>query len=786
MVGDNKDSNATFLKLREIFGTQVTQYNLGNNIKALGASAFEDCTELTTIELPEDVTVIPASLFAGCTSLSSIVIPAKVKDICSSAFEGCTSLTSIDIPSGVTALPPSLFEGCTSLSSVVLSTRVTSIGASAFKKCYSLSSINLPKRVTDIGSAAFQDCRSLSTVVVPDDVSEINDFLFAGCSNLSSVSIPEGVKHIGVSAFMGCGKIKSFVIPKDVTAINSQTFANCTQLSSISIPTTVRSIGASAFAGCTSLTTFDVTGNYTEIGSSAFSGCSRLSKITIVENISPLAIPSDVFQGISSTAVLWVPAGFKGAYNAANGWKTIPNIREKVMSIYAMGYGSVKCKNDIIRSSREYVDIQENETAILTLSPYEGYVVAGVVSGDGTDLTNRVTNGQVSIENVHAGTTITVRFIREGLKNFKVDGNHYEITELSSGHVYIISIGGSDNIVIPDPVVYDGCEWSVRSVSPDLFKGKSAISSVVWNAPVKLTSELTVELKNPNLLCYVVDEAYAPDHIGNVIIDGQAKDIKLKDTEDFGFHCPLSFTTKEVSYTHEYNQQTTSGICNGWDTLVLPFDVTEVWHETQGRIYPFGSLTDDDVADGFKPFWLYEYTEDGRFVEASSIHANVPYIISMPNEENLWDTYRLNGRVTFKGSDVKVKSTDDIPNVQGIERTFMPNYRSIPSSDALYLLNVEDAFEGHAEGSVFARGRRAAHPFESYFRANKDNGVKSCFPVFDMQTDIIREIKVPVMKSKAARDKAVYDLCGRRMADIAQRKIKKGIYIVNGKKISIR
>lgn len=67
-------------------------------------------------------TSMPASAFSNCTKLTSVTIPASVTSIGSSAFSGCTGLTSITIPNSVTSIGSGAFYGCSNLTSVTFTT----------------------------------------------------------------------------------------------------------------------------------------------------------------------------------------------------------------------------------------------------------------------------------------------------------------------------------------------------------------------------------------------------------------------------------------------------------------------------------------------------------------------------------------------------------------------------------------------------------------------------------------------------------------------------------------
>jgi hypothetical protein len=79
-----------------VFGTQVTEYILGNDVTNIGYKAFEGCSALTSITIPESVTSIESGAFEGCSSLTSITIPESVTSLGYHAFSGCSSLETIN------------------------------------------------------------------------------------------------------------------------------------------------------------------------------------------------------------------------------------------------------------------------------------------------------------------------------------------------------------------------------------------------------------------------------------------------------------------------------------------------------------------------------------------------------------------------------------------------------------------------------------------------------------------------------------------------------------------
>ena len=280
-------TTGTIIKLNDTSITEVVipESIDGVPVTAIGASAFRDCTNLTSITIPNSVTSIGELTFYGCSSLTSITIPNGVTSIGYGTFQGCTGLTSITIPNGVKSIGVSAFQDCTKLTSITIPDNVTSINGSAFKGCTSLTSITIPNSVKSIGSYAFKGCTSLKSITIPNSVTSINPETFIDCTSLESITIPNGVTSIGVSAFQGCTSLTSITIPDSVTSIGNFTFCGCSSLESITIPNSVTSIGYGTFQGCTGLTSITIPNGVTSINGSAFKGCTSLTSITIPKSV---------------------------------------------------------------------------------------------------------------------------------------------------------------------------------------------------------------------------------------------------------------------------------------------------------------------------------------------------------------------------------------------------------------------------------------------------------------------------------------------------------------------
>ena len=204
----------------------LTSITIPSSVTSIGEHAFSYCG-LTSITIPSSVTLIGSSAFSGCSGLTSITIPSSVTSINSSAFSGCSGLTSITIPSSVTSINSYAFSGCSGLTSITIPSSVTLIGSSAFSGCSGLTSITIPSSVTSIEMSAFWNCSSLTSITIPSSVKSIDSFAFYGCSGLTSITIPSSVTSINSYAFSGCDRLTSVKVERATpVTVSSSTFSN--------------------------------------------------------------------------------------------------------------------------------------------------------------------------------------------------------------------------------------------------------------------------------------------------------------------------------------------------------------------------------------------------------------------------------------------------------------------------------------------------------------------------------------------------------------------------------
>ena len=314
---------------------------------------------------------------------------------------------------------------------------------------------------------------------------------------------------------------------------------------------------------------------------------------------------------------------------------------------------------------------------------------------------------------------------------------------------------------------------NITMITGDVFSGCKHLAAIVWMARVQMASTASsAGITNPNLLLYVDNKVYAPQGIKNVIANGSASSIILAD-DNGSFYCPQSFQAQTISYTHTYNQIT--GInkeCRGWETIALPFDVQNITHEQVGKIAPFAA--NDATA---RSFWLGELSESG-FKKASEIKAYTPYIISMPNNDVYGNSYILSGKVTFEAVNTTVPVTT-IKTVSKGTHVFTPCFDIVEAAPSVFAINKNDPSANFVEGSVFMPSYRDVKPFEAYIAVPSSGVAPRYIPIFENDETGIMELQsVGIMELQ----NGTYDMTGRKV----QGELKRGVYIVNGKKVIIK
>ena len=268
---------------------------------------------------------------------------------------------------------------------------------------------------------------------------------------------------------------------------------------------------------------------------------------------------------------------------------------------------------------------------------------------------------------------------------------------------------------------------------------------------------------NPNCLYIFKNTDAIPAELTNVIqFNGTsytAPSITL--TDGYDFESPVDFTATNIEFT--YNNDRWADGKKGWNTIILPFDVTQV--TANGTpINWFQSSSEKG-----KNFWLKEFSSDGAssvsFNFTSSMKANTPYIIALPG--STWgDAYNLSGKtIKFIGSGTVKKSAQSV--VTGSYYRFIGNTKAVNTAN-IYCIN--------SDGNKFVlKSSGGSAAFRPFFKPD----------IFDRSVGSLTigngggttGIELPELPQEIQSDK-IFDLNGRQIT-----KPTKGIVIMNGRKV---
>lgn len=298
------------------------------------------------------------------------------------------------------------------------------------------------------------------------------------------------------------------------------------------------------------------------------------------------------------------------------------------------------------------------------------------------------------------------------------------------------------------------------------FRGVSGITAVQPNA-------------NPSTLYYFDEDAQIPTGLddANVIRGAHADRIVLHDRS--GVSIPYAFTAAEIQYRHtpvRYSSGT-----NGWETLILPFDVDAVSVEG-GNDIDFFHASDDTG----KQFWVKEFKEIDNdnnvvFDYAASILANTPYIMAFPGDR--FDRYSLSGKtILFKASNKEI-AANPTPNLY-------TDYYTMHGT--MVNTAVQDAYTMNAEGNNFELNANATvSPFNAYFRLRVSRADAPARLRIVSAGSVTTDIDM--VEQTADEPQTVYNLSGQQMGKVrmqelpaALKQLPKGVYIVNGKKYVVQ
>lgn len=761
--------------------------------------------------------------FSSSRDLLSVSLPSSIKSIESYAFEDCKALLSVELPEDLEELGSHAFYNCKLLKSVKIPKKLTTIGFYVFFGCDSFLSFDIPDNITSIGQYAFGYCDNLETICIPGSVESIGAYSFSNCSKLTSVIISNGVKNIGIESFFKCA-IDTLTIPKSVSKIGSMAFYWCPLSLVKSEIMDPPYVDPYCFDGNKLQIPYGTKEKYEkrnywvqnfkeidEYGVQDFSLSISSSGNGYVsyngEIIRSKTSTFTVNEGTNATISFSADNGYRiksvkvnnsdVTSSVSNNKYTVNDIQRNTtvevefeaipattytLSIKSTGSGYASYSGTTVRATTKNFTVNEGASATISFNPDNGYRVKSV-KVNSSDVTSNLSNNKYTISNINKNTNVEVEF-QEELKTFTSDGLNYAVLSYDDKTVNLANGKYGTVLEVPATITYQDITWKVAGIDNAALANNEELAAIIWNP----SAAFTVSVNNPNLLLYVKSSNYAPATIQNVVVNSTAESIVLTDAASGNnFYCPKEFTAKKISYTHNYGMITGLGESRGWETIALPFDVKKITHSSKGELTPFANWRSGDSK---KPFWVMSYGASG-WANASSIKANTPYIISMPNNPDYKAEFRLSGNITFSAENVTVKKSDNLQTGNYGGNTFTPNFSNTDNSGYL-ALNVNNDYVsysgGSAEGSTFVVNLRPVHPFEAYMTSTSKT--RSTISINGDMATGIEDMSVLMDESKGLR---IYNLKGQlikveqdKSIDEVRRSLPAGVYIVNGKKLIIK
>ena len=266
--------------------------------------------------------------------------------------------------------------------------------------------------------------------------------------------------------------------------------------------------------------------------------------------------------------------------------------------------------------------------------------------------------------------------------------------------------------------------------------------------------------RKPNTIYAFASGMEVPANLdaSNAVSGKKAKHINL--VNDQPYYIPVNFTADSASFAYTFPETETG---TGWHAFTLPFKADSIFVDDE-----YVALDDEN-----KHFWIYEFAAQGNngeviFEPVTELRGETPYIIAA-------DATMAGRSVVFRSLGVPFKKTGS-----GKMYVTSPGYRF---EGITLSTKVKNCYILNAEGKTFdyVTINKTLTGLTSYFTtklSNEERLPSIVLPEVPVSSDP-DGISQPAAMFPSTEGR-IYDICGRK---IANGKLQKGIYIINGKKV---
>lgn len=306
------------------------------------------------------------------------------------------------------------------------------------------------------------------------------------------------------------------------------------------------------------------------------------------------------------------------------------------LSILSKGGGTVSYEGTKIRQDSKSYKLKEGASAVLTITPDEGYSVKSVMA-NGSNVVSKVSNNQYTVESIKENTAVEVEFVPNTYKlTYMVDGEEYKLYEMEYGTAitsepapkkegYTFS-GWSDipktmpdhDVTVTGTFTKNNDSGEEAGINESLSSGVTSVAKVVVGGYADV--KMSVFLKNShsdaiNITQLIVKHPVTGETLTSVTDDNQLGELRGGEQKNVSIEIYYDVTpTLEWHYTYKgssciFTQQGTDVKCH-FTIESTGNGVTKYNNESlrnESKTY--------DIKDNIYSYTLYFVPDEGHVVE---------------------------------------------------------------------------------------------------------------------------------------------------------------------------